>query len=124
LLGPDFHRLDRTSFSWRTYSIGAGSSVGEKSSPIAFAVVRYHDQPELGRLFDGQVGRIRSAQDLYQLPRELPENLSEARTVGKQPAFLRGLWPLTNGRRRNSVVRTKDARRLHHLLAIVGWDFR
>jgi hypothetical protein len=30
LLGPDFHRLDRTSFSWRTYSItsSAGASSG------------------------------------------------------------------------------------------------
>src|SRR5467141_3387734 len=31
LLGPDFHRLDRTSFAWRTHSItssGRASSVG------------------------------------------------------------------------------------------------
>src|SRR4030081_3610022 len=40
LLGPDFHRLDRTSFAWRTHSITSSaraSSVGAKSMPIALA---------------------------------------------------------------------------------------
>src|ERR1700756_4688637 len=43
LLGPDFHRLDRTSFAWRTHSITLSvraSSVGETSSPSALAVIR------------------------------------------------------------------------------------
>src|SRR6476661_6705454 len=41
LLGPVFHRLDRTSFAWRTHSITSSaraSNVGETSSPMAFAV--------------------------------------------------------------------------------------
>src|SRR4051794_24861326 len=44
LLGPDFHRLDRASFAWRTHSItpsARASSVGEISRPSAFAVVRF-----------------------------------------------------------------------------------
>src|SRR3974390_1211656 len=43
LLGPDFHRLDRTSFAWRTYSITSSAradSVGGISSPSAVAVLR------------------------------------------------------------------------------------
>src|ERR1700750_989331 len=38
LLGPDFHRLDRTSFAWRTHSITSfarASSVGGTSRPSA-----------------------------------------------------------------------------------------
>src|ERR1700747_1183664 len=43
LLGPDFHRLDRTSFAWRTHSITSSarpSSVGGTSMPSAFAALR------------------------------------------------------------------------------------
>src|SRR2546421_5312035 len=43
LLGPDFHRQDRTSFAWRTHSITSSaraSSVGGTSSPSALAVLR------------------------------------------------------------------------------------
>src|SRR5437660_11677801 len=43
LLGPDFHRLDRTSFAWRTYSITSSaraSSLSGTSMPSAFAVLR------------------------------------------------------------------------------------
>src|SRR6266699_700533 len=43
LLGPDFHRLDRTSFSWRTHSITSSASarsLGGISRPSALAVLR------------------------------------------------------------------------------------
>src|SRR5713226_919905 len=43
LLGPDLHRLDRTSFAWRTYSITSSaraSSVGGTVRPSALAVLR------------------------------------------------------------------------------------
>src|ERR1700757_5280781 len=43
LLGPVFHRLDRTSFAWRTHSItlsARASSVAGTSRPSAFAVLR------------------------------------------------------------------------------------
>src|SRR5262245_47706540 len=43
LLGPDFHRLDRTSFAWRTHSItssAVASSVCGISRPSALAVLR------------------------------------------------------------------------------------
>src|SRR5262245_3794677 len=41
LLGPDFHRLDRTSFARRTYSITSSaraSSVGGTVTPSVYAV--------------------------------------------------------------------------------------
>src|SRR3954463_1852320 len=43
LLGPDFHRLDRTSFAWRTHSITSSarpSTLSGTGSPSAFAVLR------------------------------------------------------------------------------------
>src|SRR6266540_6351077 len=43
LLGPDLHRLDRTSFAWRTHSITSSaiaSSVGGISRPSVLAVLR------------------------------------------------------------------------------------
>src|SRR3954465_6461391 len=43
LLGPDFHRLDRASFAWRTHSITSSaraSTVGGISRPSALAVLR------------------------------------------------------------------------------------
>src|SRR6266852_4159445 len=43
LLGPDFHRLDRTSFAWRTHSItssAVASSVGGIVRPRVLAVCR------------------------------------------------------------------------------------
>src|SRR5215218_10903437 len=44
LLGPDFHRLDRTSFAWRTHSITSSASASNLSGtlrPSAFAVLRF-----------------------------------------------------------------------------------
>src|SRR4051812_10084867 len=43
LLGPDFHRLDRASFAWRTHSITSSaiaSSPAEGVSPSVLAVLR------------------------------------------------------------------------------------
>src|SRR5262245_20537238 len=43
LLGPDFHRLDRASFAWRTHSITSSTRASRLSgtvSPSALAVLR------------------------------------------------------------------------------------
>src|SRR6266516_1128192 len=43
LLGPDLHRLDRTSFAWRTHSITSSASAsraGGTSRPSVLAVLR------------------------------------------------------------------------------------
>src|SRR3981189_970989 len=44
LLGPDFHRQDRTSFAWRTYSITSSAATCRGSwtvRPSALAVLRF-----------------------------------------------------------------------------------
>src|SRR5262245_39632162 len=51
LLGPDFHRLDRTSFAWRTHSItssGLTRTVFGTVKPGAFAVLKLIADLELG----------------------------------------------------------------------------
>jgi hypothetical protein len=43
LPGPDFHRLDRTSFAWRTHSITSSARARKDSGiarPMAFALFR------------------------------------------------------------------------------------
>src|SRR3974377_1339475 len=43
LLGPDFHRQDRTSFAWRTYSMTSSaiaSTLAGMSKPSVLAVLR------------------------------------------------------------------------------------
>src|SRR5262249_36391626 len=48
LLGPDFHRLDRTSFAWRTYSITSSAVICSMTGiarPSAAAVVRLMTRP-------------------------------------------------------------------------------
>src|SRR5947199_3540332 len=50
LLGPDLHRLDRTSFAWRTYSIASSAtarSVGGISRPSVLAVLRFSTRSNL-----------------------------------------------------------------------------
>ena len=44
LLGPDFHRLDRASFAWRTHSITSSARASTESGmvkPSALAVIRF-----------------------------------------------------------------------------------
>src|SRR2546430_16247246 len=61
LLGPDFHRLDRTSFAWRTHSITSSASAkqlvwnlqAERSGGL-----EVDHKLVLGRLHDRQVGRF------------------------------------------------------------------
>jgi hypothetical protein len=51
LLGPDLHRLDRTSFAWRTHSITSSamaSSVGGTSMPSASAAAQPVDEINSG----------------------------------------------------------------------------
>ena len=61
LLGPDFHRLDRTSFAWRTHSITSSA----RASRVGGTVEAEHpgglevdDKLEFGRLHDRQIRRL------------------------------------------------------------------
>src|ERR1700731_2477152 len=63
LLGPDLHRLDRTSFAWRTHSITSSAltrSVFGTISPSALAVLRFDDQLKNRRLLGRNIPRMRS----------------------------------------------------------------
>ena len=69
LLGPDFHRLDHTSFAWRTHSITSSaraSSVGGTVEAERLGGGQADDEIELGRLLDRQV-RMASPQALIVL---------------------------------------------------------
>ena len=66
LLGPDFHRLDRTSFAWRTHSITSSaraSSVGGTSRPSALAVLRLMTSSNLVGCLYRKVGRFLALED-------------------------------------------------------------
>ena len=59
LLGPDFHRLDRTSLRLAhsfDHLVGEGEKVGGISKPSALAVFRLRIKFDLRDLFDGQIG--------------------------------------------------------------------
>jgi hypothetical protein len=49
LLGPDFHRLDRTSFAWRTYSITSSARAPVHSRDIArqYVLKSHHTIPAM-----------------------------------------------------------------------------
>src|SRR3954454_4477590 len=57
LLGPDFHRLDRTSFAWRTHSITSSARAsrdGGTVRPSALAVLRLISSSYLGGAWTGR----------------------------------------------------------------------
>src|SRR3954471_14067719 len=89
LLGPDFHRLDRTSFAWRTHSITSSaraSSVGGTSRPRALALLILIDQSNV--IIAGH-GRVEAARllGLATVPTIRIDHLSEVGRAG----FGRGL---------------------------------
>src|SRR4029450_2610924 len=71
LLGPDFHRLDRTSFAWRTHSITTAAragSAGGTGSPSALAVLRLKCARScVGDGLPGWAYRIRTAESVGEL---------------------------------------------------------
>ena len=75
LLGPDFHRLDRTSFAWRTHSITSSaraSSVGGTVEAEHPGGLEVDDQLELGRLHDRQVGGLGALENAAGVDADLP----------------------------------------------------
>ena len=60
LLGPDFHRLDRASFAWRTHSITSSARASSAAAVEAERLggLEVDDELELRRLLDRQIGRL------------------------------------------------------------------
>src|ERR1700736_5399989 len=83
LFGPGFHRQDRTSFAWRTYSITSSapaSSVGGTSMASVFAVLRLMTSSYLRGVCTGSSRgfaplRIRSTYSAAKVPGSHEEEL-------------------------------------------------
>src|SRR5262249_27884325 len=88
LLGPDLHRLDRTSLRL-AHSLDHLVGVGEQRRRNFKAQyprgLEIDDQLELGRLRDRQVGRLRALEDATGIDAHLTERIDRARSVAHQP---------------------------------------
>src|SRR5207245_744172 len=75
LLGPDFHRLDRTSLRLAhsfDHLIGAGEKRRWHVEAKRLRGAEVDHQLELGRLHDWQVGRLRALEDAASVDTSLP----------------------------------------------------
>ena len=71
MLGPDFHRLDRTSLRLAhlfDHLVGAEHQAGRNFMAERFCKLQIDDQLELGWLFDREIGRLCAAQDSCAIP--------------------------------------------------------
>src|SRR5260370_15551212 len=86
LLGPDFHRLDRTSLRLAhsfDHLVGAGEQCWRDGEAERFCGFEIEDQLELGWLLNGQISRFGASQNLVKVVRGFATHLSE-------------IWPVTN----------------------------
>src|SRR5215831_507480 len=115
LLGPDFHRLDRTSFAWRTHSITSSahaSSIGGTSRPSALAILRLMTNSNLVACWTGK-------SDGFAPLRILSTNVAERYHMSlmltayenRQPASLISRTPQISGRRWRAAACAMPARK-------------
>ena len=103
LLGPDFHRLDRTSFAWRTHSITSSaraSSVGGISRPSALAVLRLMNSSNLLTCLHRQVGGLFAFENPPGVGAGDAEHICQAAAVAHQSAGRDELAGLKDRRKR------------------------
>ena len=89
LLGPVFHRLDRTSFAWRTHSITSSaraSNVGGIVETERLGGLEVDHQLELGRLLHRQVGWLCALRIVPDIDARLPIRFADARSIAHQTA--------------------------------------
>src|SRR5215472_205890 len=87
LLGPDFHRLDRTSLRLAhslDHLIGDQQDVTINCQPHFSRSLQVDDKLELGWPFDGQVRRLRPFEYLVHIRSGTPEQIVKVRSVGHQ----------------------------------------
>src|SRR5438876_7761732 len=89
LLGPDFHRLDRTSLRLAhslDHLVGAGE-YGRRRHLKAENTggLSVDHQFELGRLHDWQVRRLRSPEDATYIDAHLSPSIGDIGTIANQP---------------------------------------
>src|SRR6516165_9041878 len=102
LLGPDFHRLDRTSLRLAhsfDHLIRAQYKTGRNLIADRLSGLKIDHQLELGRLLDGKIGGLGAAQHFDDQPCPLAEGFSKARAVAHKATFLRHFRPLVHGRK-------------------------
>ena len=107
LLGPVFHRLDRTSFAWRTHSITSSaraSSVGGTVEAERPGGLEVDDQLEFGRLHNRKVGGLCALEDAT----GIDADLSYASAGSPRSSSVPGFDKLTKRKHRGKPVE-------HHL---------
>src|SRR5215813_10783180 len=91
LLGPDFHRLDRTSLR---LAHSLDHLVGERDQLVwnleaeCLRGRAVDDEIEFGRLLDRNIARLRPAQNLVDEVGRAPEQVREVWPIGHQPSHL------------------------------------
>src|SRR5262245_17534190 len=84
LLGPDFHRLDRTSLRLAhslDHLVGEQKERFRDREPKCFRCLEVDSQVELGRLLHGQVGGPSALQNLVHVAGRASEQIVLARAV-------------------------------------------
>src|SRR5262249_38829960 len=102
LLGPDFHRLDRTSLLAHlfNYLVGAGEQRSWNFEAEYLSGRKVYDEIELGRLLDWEIGGVLPAQNFVDVVGRAPEQVWEVCSVGHQPPHFNRL-PLGVHRRQS-----------------------
>src|SRR4029450_1332657 len=105
LLGPDFHRLDRTSFCLAhslDHLVGAGEQRGRNFNAKRARGGQIDDQLKLARLHYRQVGRLSTLEDFAGVDADLTVRFRRARSVAHQAAGFRILAYIIDGWNRMS----------------------
>src|SRR5262249_18785586 len=101
LLGPVFHRLDRTSL-WLAHSFDHLGSAEQKrfrdGEAERLGGVQIDDEVELSRLLDRKISRLRSAQNLIDVVGSEPEKVRDVWSIGYQTARFDGFPNGMHGR--------------------------
>src|SRR5262245_17496716 len=96
LLGPDFHRLDRTSLRLAhsfNHLVGADEERGRHGPTKGAASLPIDYEFELDRLLDRQIAGFGTLEDLVDVCRSTAEIVRNIRTIGEHPAVVR-IFPL------------------------------
>src|SRR6478752_7516349 len=101
LLGPDFHRLDRTSFVLAhlfDHLVGSGEQCGRNFKPERLRGLYVDGELESRRLFERQVGGLRALENAVDKGRHASEVLVEIRAVRHQTAIVNKKVKFVDGR--------------------------
>src|SRR5215831_7689142 len=94
LLGPDFHRLDRTSLRLAhsfNHLVSDAEQRGRECNAERLGGYQVHDQIEFGRLLDRDITRLRAAKNLIDIVAGTPEKGRAVGSIGHQTCFSGGV---------------------------------